>query len=59
MGRFIVKGSVTSTLTLRDVVQVLNKFYVQYVPKYIYAKYATCKYRAGLETNIENDNYCW
>ena len=49
MGRFIVKGSVTSTLTLRDVVQVLNKFYV----------YATCKYRAGLETNIENDNYCW
>ena len=52
MGRFIVKGSVTSTLTLRDVVQVLNKFYV-------YAKYATCKYRAGLETNIENDNYCW
>ena len=28
MGRFIVKGSVTSTLTLRDVVQVLNKFYV-------------------------------
>ena len=50
MGRFIVKGSVTSTSTLRDVVQVLNN---------IYAKYATCKYRAGLETNIENDNYCW
>ena len=50
MGRFIVKGSVTSTLTLRDVVQVFNN---------IYAKYATCKYRAGLETNIENDNFCW
>ena len=58
MGRFIVKGSVTSTLTLRDVVQVFNKYYV-YSGHTIYAKYATCKYRASLETNIENDNFCW